>query len=137
MIIATLRDLARTLRCTTEQAEDVVRDERSARASFARRGLFRAAGAVAGGLCSRYLLSAPVKIDLRGQVAEARARKKAGGGAPTVQFLVRGHWRNQAWGPRASLRRATWIQPFWKGPEDSRILLRNYQVPEAVETEKP
>lgn len=51
MLLATLRDLAKTLRCTTAQAADVVLDERSARASFDRRGLFRAAGAVAGGVC--------------------------------------------------------------------------------------
>lgn len=33
------------------------------------------------------------------------------------RFVVRGHWRNQAFGPEHSLRRKQWIQPFWKGPE--------------------
>jgi hypothetical protein len=46
---ATLDTLAYVLKCGGHQAEDVVRDERSARASFTRRGLFRAAGAVAAG----------------------------------------------------------------------------------------
>jgi hypothetical protein len=31
--------------------------------------------------------------------------------------IVRGHWRNQPWGPGGSLRRLIWIAPFWKGPE--------------------
>ena len=36
--------------------------------------------------------------------------------SPNVRFVVRGHWRNQACGPRLSERRMQWIQPFWKGP---------------------
>lgn len=49
MIIATLRELAKTLGCAIHQAEDVVRSEESARVALSRRGLFRAAGAVAAG----------------------------------------------------------------------------------------
>lgn len=48
IILATLRDLARTLACREEQL-DIVKDDRSARAAFSRRGLFQAAGAVAAG----------------------------------------------------------------------------------------
>lgn len=39
----------------------------------------------------------------------------------TVRFLVRGHWRNQACGPRQSLRRPTWVAPYIKGPETAPI----------------
>lgn len=42
----------------------------------------------------------------------------AGGGArnsPSVTTLVRGHWRQQPHGPRRELRRAQWIEPFWRG----------------------
>jgi hypothetical protein len=35
------------------------------------------------------------------------------------KFMVRGHWRMQPYGPAHSLRRRTWIMPFWKGPEDA------------------
>lgn len=49
MILATLRDLACTLHCRPDQAEDVLRSEPSARAALSRRGLFKAAGAVAAG----------------------------------------------------------------------------------------
>jgi hypothetical protein len=33
----------------------------------------------------------------------------------TVSTLVRGHWRNQAYGERWSQHRLQWIQPFFKG----------------------
>lgn len=46
----------------------------------------------------------------------------------SVQCLVRGHWRNQACGPRLSLRRATWIEPYWKGPEDAPINVRPHDL---------
>jgi hypothetical protein len=48
-MIATLHQLARALRCRPDQAEDVVRDETSARALLSRRGLLAGAGAVAAG----------------------------------------------------------------------------------------
>lgn len=35
-----------------------------------------------------------------------------------VRTLVEGHWRNQAHGPRHTLRKVIWIAPFWRGPED-------------------
>ena len=47
---ATIDTLAKVLAVRPGQAEDVVRSERSARAAFDRRGLFRAAGAVAVGV---------------------------------------------------------------------------------------
>lgn len=50
MILATLCDLARTIGCRPDQADDVVRSEPSARAALSRRGLFQAAGAVAAGV---------------------------------------------------------------------------------------
>lgn len=33
----------------------------------------------------------------------------------TLQFVVRGHWRNQACGPGMTERRMRWIQPYLKG----------------------
>lgn len=81
---------------------------------------------------ARFLLSAPVSIDLRDHLRGALSGR-GGGGAPTVQFLVRGHWRNQAHGPKLSQRKEIWIQPFWKGPKESRVLLRQYTVDESEE----
>jgi hypothetical protein len=33
------------------------------------------------------------------------------------QWVVRGHWRSQPCGPGKLSRRATWIQPYWKGSD--------------------
>lgn len=76
---------------------------------------------------ARFLLSAPVQIDCREHLTEyLRGTKK--GASPKVQFLVRGHWANQPYGPKSSLRKRIWRQPFWKGPEESRVLLRQHKV---------
>lgn len=42
---------------------------------------------------------------------------------------VRGHWRQQAYGPGRADRKTIWIQPFWKGPEMGEIVAqRTYDV---------
>jgi hypothetical protein len=80
---------------------------------------------------ARYILSAPVTVDLRQQLADVRnAPNSKTGGPPKVQFLVRGHWRRQACGSSRLDRKVIWIKPFWKGPEHGRILLRNHTVRE-------
>jgi hypothetical protein len=35
----------------------------------------------------------------------------------TKRWMVRGHWRLQPYGPRRSLRKPRWIDPYVKGPE--------------------
>ncbi len=44
------------------------------------------------------------------------------------QWLVKGHWFNQAYGPQHSLRRTAWRKPHWKGVEDAPILVRTRTV---------
>lgn len=39
----------------------------------------------------------------------------------SARFVVRGHWRNQACGPKLVERRRQWIQPYWKGAEGGGI----------------
>ena len=42
------------------------------------------------------------------------------GGHLTVQFIVRGHWRNQPYGSAGEkVHRQIWISPYVKGPEDA------------------
>lgn len=79
---------------------------------------------------ARFMLSAPVTIDMREHLTSYLSGEKRGGGSPTAQFLVRGHWRNQAHGPGRALRKQIRIEAFWKGPEESRVLLRNYKTKE-------
>lgn len=40
------------------------------------------------------------------------------------RFIVRGSWRNQAYGPNHSLRRRQWIPPFVKGPADKPLICK-------------
>lgn len=39
----------------------------------------------------------------------------------SVRFMVRPHWRQQAYGPGRTLRRPVLIPPHWKGPEDAPV----------------
>ena len=68
----------------------------------------------------------PVKIDCRTELKDYLEGKRRNPLA--VQFFVRGHWRNQACGPRHKDRRFVWIEPFWKGPEDALINLREHHL---------
>lgn len=48
--------------------------------------------------------------------------------SPTTVTLVRGHWRNQACGPRNELRRLMWIEPFYRGPDGAPMLIRPTKI---------
>ena len=49
-------------------------------------------------------------------------------GKHTVRTIVQGHWRNQACGEGRALRRATWIKPFWRGPEFGELISKKHKV---------
>lgn len=40
------------------------------------------------------------------------------------RFIVRGFWRDQAYGPNHSLRRRQWIPPYVKGPADKPLITK-------------
>ena len=66
----------------------------------------------------RFRVGRPIKLGAR---LKAAIKEGLGGGASwklDSRFVVRGHWRNQAYGPEHSLRRKQWIEPYWKGPEN-------------------
>lgn len=68
----------------------------------------------------------PVKFDCTEAVgAYLRGDRK---GPPRIQYVVRGHWRNQAHGPGRMARKRIWIQPHWKGPEDAPRLFREHRL---------
>lgn len=50
------------------------------------------------------------------------------GSPPLYQTLVRGHYKRQAHGPGASMRKVIWIEPYWRGPEDADIVVRPYVI---------
>lgn len=67
------------------------------------------------------------------QAARTRLDSKADRKARAIyamhaRFMVRGHWRNQPYGPAHALRRQQWIQPHWKGPETADGLQRLYSL---------
>jgi hypothetical protein len=47
---------------------------------------------------------------------------------PTVQVMVRGHYKRQPCGPRGMDRKVIWIEPFWRGPEAALIQTRAAKV---------
>lgn len=47
----------------------------------------------------------------------------------TYRTMVRGHWRDQAWGPKHSLRRQKWIEPHVRGKDlPTPVVGHNYEV---------
>lgn len=45
-----------------------------------------------------------------------------------TQFIVRGHWRNQAHGEGMAKRKLIWVKPHLKGPDLGKTLNKNYIV---------
>lgn len=74
----------------------------------------------------RYVVGGPIDIDCRSAVSDFLAGKRSEMRA--AQWLVRGHWRNQACGPDHADRRPTWIKPYWKGPLDAPVLIKSYEI---------
>lgn len=60
----------------------------------------------------------------RRTAAEHREDTDAAGRTYTHQWLVQGHWRQQACGPGRTQRERIWIEPHFKGPVDAPLLVR-------------
>lgn len=75
-----------------------------------------------------FKLTRDVKLDVRAAVlAYARGERSQ---APSVQVLVRGHWKRQPHGTGGTLRRLIHVEPYWRGPEDAPIGVRSHQMGE-------
>jgi hypothetical protein len=68
-----------------------------------------------------FQVGAPVKHDFREHIRNYIAGIKR---EVTVQVLVTGFHRMQPHGPKQSLRKLIWVEPFWRGPEGAPIALR-------------
>lgn len=42
------------------------------------------------------------------------------------RFIVRGHWKEQPFGPGRTQRKLIFVQPYWKGPAGSPVVSRAY-----------
>lgn len=60
---------------------------------------------------------------IRAQVEDVRQAQESGRHL-YHRFIVRGHWRNQAYGTNRALRRRTYILPYVKGPQDAPFIDR-------------
>jgi hypothetical protein len=77
-------------------------------------------------VCRVYQVGRPVTVDCREEVRQYVHGKRRG--TASLQWLVRGHLRNQPHGPQKSLRKVIWIEPHFKGPEDAPILVRSHDL---------
>lgn len=76
-----------------------------------------------GGKVSGKRKPAPVTIvDLR-RVRHTDTPSGHSGRSYDHRWVVRGHWRNQAWGKGRAERRPVWIAPYVKGPDDAPFVV--------------
>jgi hypothetical protein len=68
-----------------------------------------------------FIIGKPTKLNCRPALTDYIEGTRRG---PTVRFLVRGHWKLQAYGPGRTKRKLIQIEPYWKGPEEAKILTR-------------
>lgn len=73
-----------------------------------------------------YVLTRKVVLDCRDAVRGHLAGHRSG--LPAVQTLVRGHWKRQAHGVGRSERRWLHVEPYWRGPEDAPIAVREHEL---------
>lgn len=76
-----------------------------------------------------FRLTRDVKVDVREGVRSYLLGTV--GKSPTVQCLVRGHHKRQAFGPGLAERKWIHIEPYWRGPEDAPIAVRSHIIEEA------
>lgn len=69
-------------------------------------------------------LTRDVKVDCRQHVRDYIAG--ASGKTLSVQHMVRGHWKMQTHGEKGSQRKFIHVEPYWRGPDDAPIALRNH-----------
>jgi hypothetical protein len=77
---------------------------------------------------TEYVLAPDVKITFDATDAVRSYVQSDRRKLPTLQWIVRGHWRNQVCGPAGADRKRIWTQPYWKGPDDSPRLFREYTL---------
>lgn len=75
-------------------------------------------------------LTRPVRVDARAAIRDFVSGNAKS--APSVQSLVRGHWKLQPCGKDQSQRRRIHVEPYWRGPEDAPIAVRHHVIREAA-----
>lgn len=73
-------------------------------------------------IVTTFTLARDISVDCRAAVREYISGSR--GSSPTVQSLVRGHWKKQPCGAARSDRKLIFVEPYWRGPETAPIALR-------------
>lgn len=73
-----------------------------------------------------YYVGKPLKYDCRPAVSHYLSGHRVA--PPSVQSMVRGHYKRQVIGVGRAGRKVIWVEPYWRGPEDAPILARPYHV---------
>ncbi len=66
-----------------------------------------------------------VKLDVR---VALREHIEKGGASPSVQSLVRGHWKLQVCGDNRASRKLIHVEPYWRGPESAPVAVRAHTI---------
>jgi hypothetical protein len=75
-----------------------------------------------------FIVGRPITVDCRPAIRDYVEGRNKKTGSISVQVLVRGHWKHQVHGVGRALRKLIHIEPYWKGPEEAKILLRATKV---------
>ncbi len=72
----------------------------------------------------------PIQVDCRPAVRDYidHGPPRKGGGPPSVQHVVRGHYKRQVVGIGRNGRKNIWIQPYWRGPDGAPIFTHPKKV---------
>jgi hypothetical protein len=87
-----------------------------------------------------FVVGVPVKVRIRGAIEESyelvRNHKRRGKiKALRLASFVAGHWKNQAYGPKHSLRRPQHVEGYWRNlDKDNPIVVRDHLVMKKEET---
>jgi hypothetical protein len=76
-----------------------------------------------------FQIGRPINLDCRDAIQEYVEGERTARELK-VQSLTRGYFRQQPHGPKLSLRRRQWIEPYWRGPEGAPIVVRPHMIPE-------
>lgn len=80
-------------------------------------------------LVRTFIVGKPIELDCREPVRDFLEGRKPGKKL-SVQILVAGHWKSQPHGPKNSLRKVIWREPYWRGPDEAPILTRPHKLNE-------
>lgn len=68
-------------------------------------------------------VGSPIAVDSRPQIRDWLLGETSPHGPPSVQSIVRGHYKRQPVGAGHTGRKVIWVEPYWRGPEDAPILV--------------